>query len=873
MVLVSSHHKTTTTTTADQNLTINQTPAEKTHPLHNVIIRSSPQSNKHALMSHSRSNSLGNARRSSRAGSRHGSVNMAQASQSDAPFLLGGEFDLANWDLNDPMFAGFFDSVGPMNSFAGNDLADNFQATECSNYQPVQANGLQPAFDFSASNGHPIQPYTQSAAVPVPDFTDKYDWPPIDPALPATPGLAAIPSVPVDFVNQHMPMYPDPEFADYMPQPYYSYQPIEQSGYTPVDQHVTGVAGDDHQDNAHKIQDNAVRKQQKRARDDSDEEPVRKRVRRVTHVVEDSSDDESYIKVSAKKARKVERSYHETSGDEASSLGNFKVKKPAIANAGQKPEKMEDKPWVRINTNTKGETSRTARINVEAKELRKYKAKPLPNGEWQSGKYKFEYTAHGGLDEFKKKRMSARQIQEYIMNYPSDDLRLWLQVAPADMARRYGSPGHSKCLFENCPKHIWGDSGTIDVGHYRIAFDEKFKTYGNKVVDPFDCPGFVHLYCLERFLDFEAICQVADIQVDTRVDLPRETGQAKWSMSGRPEADLAQYFLKAAKKRSSVRATEPFKHYPVHVSSTTPKQFDNTLVHALAEANLQARSRSQIRQFVERKITPNVLMINKGDLEIAMTQKKIRTTSAYKKALKFKRCTATTYNYDAFYDEYDPIINERIAEYEALKARFDAEDAAGVVSRRKKRGTATKERKAKVPEADSSDDELNFDAESDFEDMADWQPPARGSRTSSRNKPQVNYAEDETTPPFQAEYQGQGFQEVSKQPRRRSSCTNLFPKTFLGAEPLSLDAYAAEQAQPAGELTQEEIAAVINKYNTEYKRRRSSSSGSRKPRQASFNAQPVSASAEFDINDPPSALVATPSDLGRRSSARFASKA
>jgi len=717
----------------------------------------------------------------------------------------------------------------------------------------------------------------------------------------STPGLTAVPGandfapmLPAQAFHFTQPVYADPYMA---PGPvFFPSQAYQQTGYTPIEQPAPAANSN------------------KRARYDSDsdsegEAPSPKRPR-STQQAQDLSGDESNSPKSTQSTRvrkpaRGRRASRDSGFSSESSLG--RLNKPNLAHAGEKPQKSEDKPWVRINNNTKGETTRTARINNEAKQELKYKYKPLPHadGYWcsKSGKYTFEYTSHGGLDEFKKKKMSARQIMAYIMDFPTDDLRLWIQVSPADMARRYGSPGHSKCLFEHCPKHVWGDSGTIDVGHYRVAFDEKFKAFGNKTVDPFDCPGFVHLYCLERFCDFERICANADVQVDTRVDLPRELGQAKWTMSGRPEAEQASYFIKACKK-DKLRQTEAFAQYPVHTSSSAPKQFDRTLVHALADINVASRTRSQMRQFVERKLTPNVLMINKGDMEIAMTQKKIKQSEVYKKSIKKKRATAASFDFEALYDEYDPVINQRIAEYRNLKVKYDREDAAGTAPRRTK---APAKRKASVVANYDSDSEHDagpshrhsaHDDDSDNEsDFA--QSPRAGTRSSPRKRQRVSYAvEDEQQPVIHQAYQAPAPQQppqpyiaqgyVQARDIRKRSLSEYFPKSGP-----SLDDFPPPGDNEDPALTAQEIDDLLARH-AQLERRKSSTLSNgpwggimkarsprspRSPRRAgrvaSFARQPVSSSQEYNVNDPPSQLVATPthsSAAAARRSTRLASR-
>ena len=83
---------------------------------------------------------------------------------------------------------------------------------------------------------------------------------------------------------------------------------------------------------------------------------------------------------------------------------------------GEKPKKVDSKPWIRTNASTEGDT-RTAKINNW---INKYEYKPLPLGTWSSGKYTFKYTQYANVDFLTEGLMSTRKIKEYIMNYPRE---------------------------------------------------------------------------------------------------------------------------------------------------------------------------------------------------------------------------------------------------------------------------------------------------------------------------------------------------------------------------------------------------------------------------------------------------------------------
>jgi hypothetical protein len=879
---------------------------------------------------------MGSLRRSSRASYRQQGIDQVLDEQSMVAVPENFDFDADNWSYSDlSLDAHGFPldeaAVGAPDYFTYHSYGNSFQ------FDPMAQPFAGPWQGQTETTGGLVGDDVIDPALLA--MQPQHPYAASNSTLQSTPGLTAVPGevslMPSIQPAQIAPMYPDPTGV-YPAQPYYipqGYQPYpvyQQQGYQPYSVYqqqsyqqqsfapVPPLQYPPRTDLAPPVKSN------KRARSYSDSEsdtPVKKaRVPRqpIRNESEDESDGIVVTKVArARQSKRLRRESRDSGASSSSSLSKPNGNK--VASVGQKPQKCEEKPWVRINGNTKGETTRTARINVEANQSRKYKHMPLPHGNWESSNYKFEYITHGGLDEFKSKSMSPQQIKEYITQYPSNDLVLWLQVSPADTARRYASLPHSKCLFEKCPKRVWGDNGTIDVGHFRVAFDEKFKQHGNKAIDPFDCPGFVHLYCLERFCDFERICHDADVRVDTRVDLPREHTQAKWTMSGRPEAKVAKHFFKAC-RQGKLRETQMFKYYPVHESSKKLKPFGSTLGHALADTNISNRTRSQIRQFTERKLTSNAFTIHMGNMEVAMTQKKIKKTKPYKKAQRAK--AAAQFDFTAYYDDYDPIINQRIAKFTAIGEQIHAQDANDKPRRARARGVS-KHKHVAVQDSDSeSEPEFNDYAGLDFQDLegVDAYNTTPPTRSSCRKRQRVNYALDaldepalpsihHQQPPLPvvmpqplpsiAEPQDpyQGYAPPDQQPRLES-VSHLFPTDMS----LNFDAYvAASSIDPAftpaeydriPQLlerrkssampgtpgpTQAEFDALMLQY---LERRKSSTLSmgletksalrspkeSRAGRQASFNVQPVSRSKEFGKDDPPSKVAA-------RRSGRLASTA
>lgn len=120
----------------------------------------------------------------------------------------------------------------------------------------------------------------------------------------------------------------------------------------------------------------------------------------------------------------------------------------------------------------------------------------------------FSYTIDGELEPGQK--FSSEQILHYILHNPRT-LFLWVQCVPAHSKLRYPVAGVSdRCRFEDCTD----PNRTINKGHFRVAFDELSTKHEKQ--NPYQNAGYVHLFCLEKYLDFAGLCRTANVQPDTR---------------------------------------------------------------------------------------------------------------------------------------------------------------------------------------------------------------------------------------------------------------------------------------------------------------------------------------------------------------------
>ena len=332
----------------------------------------------------------------------------------------------------------------------------------------------------------------------------------------------------------------------------------------------------------------------------------------------------------------VSRASRSTSGTSVSEISNAnermmlkksrEVKKRASGGVEylyEKPKLDDKKDWVRINASTKGMTTRTAKINHYQAE---YEERDHPVGDWQGTKFFHQYTKHG---EFLNKRggvMSAKQIKEFILEYPNRDpkypgakLKLWIQRGPTDCARRYKSATWAKCRFEECPAQKY-QTGTILHGHYRVSFDEKWHR-DRENVDPLLTAGYVHLYCMERFLDLSEICRKADVEVDTRQLTNEPRGKWAATLANQPECAIAQKFVSAAFHRHGLDELSEFANYPKHdqhkiIRNGKTTYHKNTLTYHMHNRKETSRPPAQQAQFQQRGLGDTHISKHLGDLEM-----------------------------------------------------------------------------------------------------------------------------------------------------------------------------------------------------------------------------------------------------------------
>lgn len=280
--------------------------------------------------------------------------------------------------------------------------------------------------------------------------------------------------------------------------------------------------------------------------------------------------------------------------------GSKSARKP-IARAGGVDR---DKPWIKTNR-TKGLNTRAAKI-ADYRPEEHYTALASTPPSWQE----FSYTPFGELAA--GTTYTAEQLNRYLFEHPlhhtpngynpkRSGLQLRIQKNPSDSARRYPTYTSSRCRFKDC----YGTHNCINQGQYRVAFDEQ--TFRNANTDPQHNAGYVHLYCLEKLLDFPLICANLNIRAEKR-SLPKEPDARNRMRLGKTDAldGVVKSFTKAC-GRGELPADYPARNQWRH---------EGTLTHKLCVAKVEEDGPIRIKAIQDRGEKGSNYTQHLGNLEM-----------------------------------------------------------------------------------------------------------------------------------------------------------------------------------------------------------------------------------------------------------------
>jgi len=301
----------------------------------------------------------------------------------------------------------------------------------------------------------------------------------------------------------------------------------------------------------------------------------------------------------------------------------------------ERPKKPSpSRSFVRTNQKTKGLTTRTGKINhYDPSSDGGYVSLPQP-APWmdKDSGLVFHYNVFGELfapcagqkelervleeeNDGRKPKVTftAEELTSYLLSRQNPcPPALFLQRTPADSARRYPTTTSSACRFASCPAH-----GKINVGSYRVAIDER-----PNQSDPFVVAGYMHLYCLERFVDLpELVKRGVNVVVDERVLKSEPKGKFAPSLGNSAEAATARTFLAALRDEDPIVLHSLFPNggYPIHTKSSNgaPKPHHNTLTYLMHKLKISKMPASRIRQQADRGMNAGNVLVHMGDLEVA----------------------------------------------------------------------------------------------------------------------------------------------------------------------------------------------------------------------------------------------------------------
>lgn len=257
----------------------------------------------------------------------------------------------------------------------------------------------------------------------------------------------------------------------------------------------------------------------------------------------------------------------------------------------------------------KGGTIACSRTLAQIKAVRLaqeiYKPRPKPGPltiESLGGKkrYKFTYNRNAEL----RGVFTVNELKAYIMHRfaaatKGSDAQMLIQCVPADSNDRYPTKHVSdKCRFANCIVA----NRTIKQGTFRVALDEEVDKKLKKRYDPFHAAGFVHLYCLEHFIDLAEIAQKCAIvpdnrKLDARVEGDSDVSRIHLNKTSASNVRTANDFIVALK--SGLKQATGFDGKPFDYNKTLCwKLTRNATVDSKELRQFNAKKRGGINIFV-----------------------------------------------------------------------------------------------------------------------------------------------------------------------------------------------------------------------------------------------------------------------------------
>lgn len=209
----------------------------------------------------------------------------------------------------------------------------------------------------------------------------------------------------------------------------------------------------------------------------------------------------------------------------------------------------------------------------------------------------FGYDEYGALKP--GSTYSVEEIHRYLFSNPQHStsgvynpklsgLTLWIQRTPHLDDCSHSDSSACECRFKCCKK-----AGKISTGELRVAFDEHTRNSLNH--NPQQNAGYVHLRCLERFLDFPRICIELNVKSEDRIFSDGRPKKSCMILRTMGEADIVDRFVNFC----STNRRGPTS-YPAMNMRTHTRSFQGTLEQE-AESLSQPPYRKHMQKIWETK--------------------------------------------------------------------------------------------------------------------------------------------------------------------------------------------------------------------------------------------------------------------------------
>ena len=214
----------------------------------------------------------------------------------------------------------------------------------------------------------------------------------------------------------------------------------------------------------------------------------------------------------------------------------------------------------------------------------------------------FQYTTDGELDP--SRLFSAGEINRYLMHHPlhsghrnpkESQLKLRVHKTPAASAKRF--PNGLWCRFKDCPMR------TINQGQLLVMVDELSVQYPNH--DIFLNAAYFHLYCMERYCNFEEICANLNVSAKGR-EARWEDGRKNRFCLGGEEESVVEDWVEACRAHHGRRKPWVTKACPdqpngcPHYDPPSPA-YNGTLCHQLTVTKLHRGGQGRLNLRKERE--------------------------------------------------------------------------------------------------------------------------------------------------------------------------------------------------------------------------------------------------------------------------------